>query len=57
MSEQGSISAGIRMFHNVPDVKITGLKYCVQPIAERLAQNLESVSKTFNFVPGVPGFS
>jgi len=29
----------------------------LQPIADRVAKNLEITSETFNFVPGVPGFS
>jgi len=29
----------------------------VHPWADRMAQNLEIISKTFNLVPGVPGFS
>jgi len=29
----------------------------LQPIADRMAQNLESICKNFNLVPGVSGFS
>jgi len=29
----------------------------LQPMADRVAQNLEIISKKFNLVPGVPGFS
>jgi len=28
----------------------------VQPIADRVAQHLEIISKTFNLVPGASGF-
>jgi len=27
------------------------------PVADRVAQHLEIISKTFDLVPGVPGFS
>ena len=33
------------------------VKYNVQPIADRMAQNLEIVSKTFRLAPGALGFS
>jgi len=29
---------------------------CIQPIADRVEQNLEIISKHFNLVPGVPEF-
>jgi len=40
------------MSHNAFDVE----EYVVQPIAARVAQNIEIFLKTFNLVPGVPGF-
>jgi len=33
------------------------LRHPVQPFADRVAQHLEIISKNFEFVPGVPGFS
>jgi len=30
---------------------------CIQPIADRMAKNLEMISSTFSLLPGKPGFS